>query len=88
MAERRGTVQRRTKETHVDVSIGLDGTGVCSSESGIPFLDHMMDVRLSLLGLVLPQTLSDVHPPAFDAADSTIMRVVMWPAATGVTRPV
>ena len=45
VAERQGSVQRRTKETCVDVSIGLDGTGVCSSESGIPFLDHMMDVR-------------------------------------------
>ena len=43
-ATRVGSVQRKTKETRVDVSIGLDGTGVCSSKSGIPFLDHMMDV--------------------------------------------
>lgn len=27
------------------VSINLDGTGVCTSNSKIPFLDHMMDVR-------------------------------------------
>ena len=28
----------------MEVSINLDGTGVCSSSSQIPFLDHMMDV--------------------------------------------
>ncbi len=33
----------------MEVSINLDGTGVCSSNSQIPFLDHMMDVRLSNL---------------------------------------
>jgi len=42
-AERLGSVQRNTKETRVDVSIKLNGTGVCQSQSGIPFLDHMMD---------------------------------------------
>lgn len=40
---RSATVQRVTKETQVEVAIGLDGTGVCSSQSQIPFLDHMMD---------------------------------------------
>jgi hypothetical protein len=40
-----GHVKRVTKETSVDVMIDLDGTGVCVAESGIPFLDHMLDVR-------------------------------------------
>ena len=43
-AVRAATVKRETKETKVEVSINLDGTGVCSSSSQIPFLDHMMDV--------------------------------------------
>ncbi|XP_002967461.2 imidazoleglycerol-phosphate dehydratase [Selaginella moellendorffii] len=34
---------RNTKETKVDVSIGLDGTGNCDCDTGIPFLDHMLD---------------------------------------------
>ena len=38
-------VRRETKETKVLVSVNLDGTGVCTSSSQIPFLDHMMDVR-------------------------------------------
>lgn len=40
---RQGSVRRTTKETKVEVSIDLDGTGKCDSDTGIPFLDHMMD---------------------------------------------
>jgi hypothetical protein len=45
MGVRVGHVKRVTKETSVEVMIDLDGTGVCVAESGIPFLDHMLDVR-------------------------------------------
>ncbi|KAI5065396.1 hypothetical protein GOP47_0020091 [Adiantum capillus-veneris] len=38
-----GEVGRKTKETDVNVRINLDGTGVCQSDTGIPFLDHMLD---------------------------------------------
>jgi imidazoleglycerol phosphate dehydratase HisB len=33
-----------TKETNVHVKINLDGTGVAECSTGIPFLDHMLDV--------------------------------------------
>jgi len=39
-----GEVKRVTKETNVSVKINLDGSGVADSTSGIPFLDHMLDV--------------------------------------------
>lgn len=39
-----GEVKRVTKETNVSVKINLDGTGVADSSTGIPFLDHMLDV--------------------------------------------
>lgn len=39
-------MQRKTKETQVDVSIGLDGTGQCIAETPVPFLNHMLDVSL------------------------------------------
>ena len=29
----------------MSVSIDLDGTGLCDANTGIPFLDHMLDVR-------------------------------------------
>jgi imidazoleglycerol-phosphate dehydratase len=39
---RRATVHRKTGETEVTVTIGLDGTGKCNVATGIPFLDHML----------------------------------------------
>ena len=44
-ADRVATVERRTKETSVSVTLNLDGTGQCEANTGIPFLDHMLDVR-------------------------------------------
>lgn len=44
IAARAASVTRQTKETRVDVSINLDGDGVCNANSQIPFLDHMLDV--------------------------------------------
>lgn len=39
---RTATVERRTAETAVTVRLCLDGSGACSSRSGLPFLDHML----------------------------------------------
>jgi imidazoleglycerol-phosphate dehydratase len=40
---RKAEVQRDTKETQVFVALDLDGRGESSLDSGIPFLDHMLD---------------------------------------------
>jgi len=34
---------RITKETSISMSIDLDGTGITSVSTGIPFYDHMLD---------------------------------------------
>ena len=39
-----GRVERTTKETSVEILVNLDGTGKCKADTGIPFLDHMLDV--------------------------------------------
>jgi imidazoleglycerol-phosphate dehydratase len=36
-------INRNTLETQISVSINLDGTGVSSFNTGVPFLDHMLD---------------------------------------------
>ena len=38
-----GTVHRVTKETSIDLTIEIDGTGVTEVSTGIPFYDHMLD---------------------------------------------
>jgi imidazoleglycerol-phosphate dehydratase len=40
---RTATRSRSTKETSIDVTIDLDGTGVTDISTGIPFYDHMLD---------------------------------------------
>lgn len=42
-SSRSGTVRRTTKETSVEVSIDLDGSGTTDVSTGIPFYDHMLD---------------------------------------------
>jgi len=40
---RTGTVHRATKETSIDLTIEIDGSGVTEVSTGIPFYDHMLD---------------------------------------------
>lgn len=37
------TIERTTRETAVQVSLNLDGQGRASNQTGIPFLNHMLD---------------------------------------------
>lgn len=43
MSERAATLSRNTLETQIDVSVNLDGKGIASFDTGVPFLEHMMD---------------------------------------------
>ncbi|MCA3039913.1 MAG: imidazoleglycerol-phosphate dehydratase HisB [Rhodocyclaceae bacterium] len=59
---RNATVTRNTKETQITVSINLDGTGKASLQSGVPFLDHMLDqiARHGLIDIEIKAT-GDTH---------------------------
>ena len=43
MTSRTATVARNTIETQIEVTINLDGQGLFSAETGVPFLDHMVE---------------------------------------------
>lgn len=51
VAARTASVRRTTGETDVRVTVNLDGQGQCQSNTGIPFLDHMLH-QLASHGLV------------------------------------
>lgn len=51
MTARTASVQRDTLETQISVSINLDGTGEAKFDTGIPFLEHMMD-QIARHGLI------------------------------------
>ncbi len=61
-AARTASVARRTKETQIDVSLNLDGSGDYAVDTGIGFLDHMMEQlsRHSLIDLDL-KAVGDLH---------------------------
>ena len=59
---RNSSVERNTKETEIKINLNLDGTGISKLDSGIGFLDHMLDqiARHGLIDLEV-QAKGDLH---------------------------
>jgi imidazoleglycerol-phosphate dehydratase len=51
MAARAAQLKRDTLETQISVELDLDGTGKAQLDTGVPFLDHMLD-QIARHGLV------------------------------------
>ncbi len=43
MTERQAEVERNTLETQIQVKVNLDGTGASKLDTGVPFLEHMLE---------------------------------------------
>jgi imidazoleglycerol-phosphate dehydratase len=64
-ATRKAEIDRATKETQIALSLNLDGSGTVSSQTGIGFFDHMLDLlgRHSLIDLDVKAS-GDLHVDA------------------------
>ena len=53
MKARTATVKRKTRETDIAVDLNVDGSGMASIKTGMPFLDHMLELlsRHSLIDM-------------------------------------
>lgn len=59
---RSGTVNRKTAETDIDLSLCIDGSGESSVDTGVGFLDHMLTLFARHSGFNLAVTCrGDVH---------------------------
>ncbi|MFW5871065.1 MAG: imidazoleglycerol-phosphate dehydratase HisB [Verrucomicrobiota bacterium] len=52
---RKAAVERKTRETDIRVALFIEGAGRCDVETGIPFMDHMLELlgRHSLMDLTV-----------------------------------
>ncbi len=61
-SQRTATIERRTKETAITATVDLDGTGAYAVETGVGFLDHMIEqlARHALIDIALKAE-GDLH---------------------------
>ena len=62
MTQRQASVERDTLETQIQVKVNLDGTGECNLDTGVTFLEHMLDqvARHGLIDLEI-KAKGDLH---------------------------
>jgi len=51
MTDRKASVERNTLETQISIDLNIDGTGKAIFETGVPFLEHMLD-QIARHGLI------------------------------------
>ena len=69
---RTAEITRNTNETQIRVAINLDGTGIQKLNTGVPFLDHMLDqiARHGLIDLDI-ECVGDLHIDAHHTVEDT-----------------
>jgi imidazoleglycerol-phosphate dehydratase len=69
-------VERQTKESKVRVELDLDGTGTASSQTGVPFYDHMVEQLGKHSGFdLLVRTEGDLHIDSHHTVEDTSLAI-------------
>src|SRR5207237_98864 len=73
---RTATVERKTRETEIAVSLDLDGSGDCDIDTGIGFLDHMLESfgRHSMMDLKVRAS-GDLHVDFHHTTEDTAIAI-------------
>ena len=73
---REASIQRQTKETKIEVTVNLDGSGTYNVNTGIGFLDHMLEQlsRHSLIDLTVSAE-GDLHIDYHHTTEDTAIAI-------------
>ena len=73
---RKAEIHRNTAETQIDVTVNLDGAGIYTVETGIGFLDHMIEQlsRHSLIDMTV-KTKGDLHVDQHHTTEDTAIAI-------------
>jgi imidazoleglycerol phosphate dehydratase HisB len=87
---RTAQISRSTKETSIEVSINLDGSGIAEISTGIPFYDHMLEQLARHGGFDLSiQAKGDLHIDTHHTVEDVAICVgVRRCTKLSVTKPV
>lgn len=74
MIDRISHVQRKTRETEIDLSLNLDGRGQADIQTGVGFLDHML-AHVAMHGLfdLTVRAAGDLHIDAHHTIEDTAL---------------
>jgi imidazoleglycerol phosphate dehydratase HisB len=72
-------ISRNTLETQISVTINLDGTGIAKFNTGLPFLDHMLDqiARHGMMDITV-EAVGDLHIDAHHTVEDMVMLMCPW----------
>jgi imidazoleglycerol-phosphate dehydratase len=74
MADRKATIERKTKETEIVLTVNLDGSGRSEVSTGAGFFDHMLDhvARHGLFDITVAAT-GDLHVDAHHTVEDVAL---------------